>query len=240
MDAFTRMKSKFLNLIEENLLGAVPIRVSVRDLTPEEAIGNPEDRDFPLVKGRERLLEAEILGSRGQAFTDTPGNFSGILKEVPLLKLTDNRSRAVFIAALNALMRHLGLIEKTIHCKDASPPLCALDLVKHIQENFGNPRIAMIGFQPRMAQALAKTFALRVMDMDQDNIGQTKSGVLIEGPEQTQKSIAWCDLALVTGSTVTNGTVDELLTGKPTLFFGVTIAGPAVLLGLNRFCPCGS
>ncbi len=240
MDAFTRMKTKFLELIEENRLVAVPIRVSVRDLTPEEAIGNPEDRDYPLVKGRERLLEAEILGSRGQAFTDTPGNFSGTLKDVPLLKLTDNRSRAIFIAALNALMRHLGLVEKTIHCKDASPPLCALDLVKHIQENFGSPRIAMIGFQPRMAQALAKTFALRVMDLDPDNIGQTKFGVLIEGPEQTQQNIAWSDLALVTGSTVTNGTVDGMLTGKPALFFGVTIAGPAVLLGLNRFCPCGS
>jgi hypothetical protein len=240
MDAFTRMKTNFLDLIEENQLEAVPIQVRVHDLTPEEAIGNPEDRDYPLVKGRERLLEAEILGSRGQAFTDTPGNFSGTLKSVALLKLTDNRSRAVFIASLNALMRHLGLVEKTIHCKDTSPPLCALDLVKHIQENFGSSRVAMIGFQPRMAQALAKTFALRVMDMDQDNIGQTKFGVLIEGPDQTQKNIAWCDLALVTGSTVTNGTIDELLSSKPTLFFGVTIAGPAVLLGLNRYCPCGS
>jgi len=240
MEAFTRMKHKFLDLVEENQLGAVPIRVSVRGLTPEEAIGTPEDRDYPLVKGRERLLEAEILGSRGQAFTDTPGNFSGTLKEVALLQLTDNRSRAVFIAALNALMRHLGLIEKTIHCKDASPPLCALDLVKHVQKNFGNPRVAMIGFQPRMAQALDKTFALRVMDLDEDNIGQTKSGVLIEGPDRTRKNIAWCNLALVTGSTVVNGTVDKLLSSKPTLFFGVTIAGPAVLLGLNRYCPYGS
>ncbi|MBI5591738.1 MAG: hypothetical protein HY881_14790 [Deltaproteobacteria bacterium] len=240
MDAFSRMKTKFLDLIEENQLGAVSIRVRVRDLTPEDAIGNPEDRDYPLVKGRERLLDAEILGSRGQAFTDTPGNYSGTLKDVALQQLTDNRSRAVFIAALNALMRHLGLIEKTIHCKDDSPPLCALDLVKHVQENFGSPRVAMIGFQPRMAQALAKTFPLRVMDLDEDNIGQTKFGVLIQGPEQTQKNIAWCDLALVTGSTVVNGTVDELLTSKPTLFFGVSIAGPAVLLGLNRYCPYGS
>lgn len=240
MDAFTRMKIRFLDLVAENQLEAVPIQVRVRGLTPEEAIGTPEDRDYPLVKGRERLLEAEILGSRGQAFTDTPGNFSGTLEAVACLQLTDNHSRAVFIAALNALMRHLGLVEKTIHCKDDSPPRCALDLVKHVRENYGSPRIAMIGFQPRMAQALAKTFALRVMDMDQDNIGQTKFGVLIEGPEQTKRNIAWCDLALVTGSTVSNGTVHELLTGKPTLFFGVTIAGPAVLLGLNRYCPCGS
>lgn len=239
MDAFSRMKIKFFDLIEENQLGSVPVRVNVRSLKPGEAIGNPEDRDYPLIKGRERLLEAEILGSRGQAFTDTTGSFCGALKDVALLQLDGNRSRAIFIAALNALMRHLGLIEKTIHCKDASPPLCASELVKHIQENFGNPRVAMIGFQPRMAQALAKTFALRVTDLDEDNIGQTKFGVLIEGPEQTPKNIEWCDLALVTGSTISNGTICDL-SSKPTLFFGVTIAGPALLLGLNRYCPFGS
>ncbi|MDX9788078.1 MAG: DUF364 domain-containing protein [Desulfobacterales bacterium] len=240
MNALNKMKNKFLDLIEEKQIGALPIQVSVRDLTPKEAIGVPEDQDYPLVKGRERLLEAEILGCRGQAFTDTPGNFSGTVKEVALLQLTDNRSRAVFIAALNALMRHLNLIEKTIHCKDASPPLCASDLVKHVQKNFGSPRIAMLGFQPRMVEALAKTFALRVTDLDQDNIGQRKFGVLIQGPDQTQENISWCDLVVATGSTVVNGTMDTLLDGKPTIFFGVTISGPAVLLGQNRYCPYGS
>lgn len=240
MDTLGRMKMKFLEIIEEKEIGAVPIRVKVRSLSPEQAIGSPEDRDYPLVKGRERLLEAEVLGSRGQAFTDTPGHFFGTLKEVALLQLTENRSRAVFIATLNALMCHLGLAEKTIHCKDASPPLCALQLVEHIQGKFGSPRIAMIGFQPRMAEALAKHFALRVTDLDEDNIGKTKCGALIQGPEETLRNLAWCDLALVTGSTVANGTVDELPAGKPTLFFGVTVAGPAILLGLDRYCPYGS
>ena len=240
MDALSQMRLKFLDLIEEKQVGAVQIRVRVRGLTPEEAIGNPEDQDYPLVKGRERLLEAEILGSLGQAFTDTPGNFSGTLKEAALLQLTDNRNRAVFIAALNALMRHLGLIEKTIHCKDASPPLCASELVRHIRTNFGSPRVAMIGFQPRMVQALAKTLALRVTDLDEDNIGQTKFGVLIQGPDQARRNFEWCDLALVTGTTAVNGTIEEMLISKPSIFFGATIAGPAALLGLNRYCPYSS
>jgi uncharacterized protein (DUF4213/DUF364 family) len=194
-----------------------------------------------LIKGRERLLEAEILGSRGQAFTDIPGNFSGRLKEAALLELTDNLNRAVFISALNALMRYLGLIERPIHCKDSSPPLCALDLVTHIQKDFGTPRVAMIGFQPRMVYALAKTFPLRVTDLDEDNIGQTKFGVLIQGPDQTQRNVEWCDLALITGSTVANGTIEELMPAtKPTNFFGVSIAGPAALLVLSRYCPYSS
>lgn len=240
MDILSKLKTRFLDLIETNQMGDVPIRVQVRDLTPEEAIGNPEDRDYPLVKGRERLLEADVLGSKGQAFTDFPGRFSGMLKEVAGLPQDNNRNRAVFIAALNALMRHLGQIDKTIHCKDTAPPLCAAELARHLRENFGRPKVALVGFQPRMAQSMARDFAVKATDMDAENIGQTKFGILIEGPGQTLKNIEWCDVAVVTGSTVVNDTADALRIGKPMLFFGVTVAGPAALLGLNRFCPYGT
>lgn len=237
---FTQIQMQCLDLIAKHRMEAVPTRVQVRDLTPEEAIGNPEHRDYPLIKGRERLLEADILGSKGQAFTDTPGGFSGTLMEAADLPMDDNRNRAVFIAVGNALLRHLGQIEKTIHCKDTAPPLCAAELVRYIQKNYGTPKIAMIGLQPRMVQYLAQAFPFRVTDLDADNIGQTKFGVLIEGPEQTPANIDWCDLVLATGSTVVNNTADSLLSDKPALFFGVTIAGPAFLLGLNRFCPYGT
>jgi len=241
METFVRIRNKFIELIEEKKLDEVLIQVRVRGLTPEQAIGNPTDRDYPLIKGRERLLEAEILGSRGHAFTDAPGDFSGTLKEAALLQLTDNRNRAVFIAALNALMRHLRIAERTIHCKDTTPPLCALELVKHIQKAYGTPRVAMIGFQPRMVNALAQTFPLRVTDLDEDNIGQTKFGVLVQGPDQAQGNFEWCDLALITGSTVVNGTIEELMPAtKPAIFFGVSIARPAALLGLSRYCPYSS
>jgi hypothetical protein len=77
--------------------------------------------------------------------------------------------------------------------------------------------------------------------LDEDNIGQTKFGVLIQGPDQTQRNVEWCDLALITGSTVANGTIEELMPAtKPTIFFGVSIAGPAALLGLSRYCPYSS
>jgi len=47
---------------------------------------------------------------------------------------------------------------------------------------------------------------------------------------------------LVTGSSVVNGTVNEILerfeaAGKPVVFFGSTIAGVAALLKLDRVCP---
>ena len=98
----------------------------------------------------------------------------------------------------------------------------------------------MIGFQPRMIQALSRVFEIRATDLDKDNIGQMKFGVLIQGPDRTQENIAWCDLAVVTGSVIVNGTIDELSIRKPVIFFGVTVAGPSILLGLNRYCPYGS
>jgi|GEM_PF-3087970 len=39
---------------------------------------------------------------------------------------------------------------------------------------------------------------------------------------------------------LTNGTINNfLITGKPVVFFGTTIAGAAYLMDLNRYCACG-
>ena len=49
----------------------------------------------------------------------------------------------------------------------------------------------------------------------------------------------WCDLALVMGTTVVNGTLEAILevAGAKAVFYGISIAGVARLLGLERFCP---
>jgi hypothetical protein len=76
--------------------------------------------------------------------------------------------------------------------------------------------------------------------MDQDNIGQEKFGVVIDNPGRTSENLGWCDIALVTGTTVVNDTIEQFGATKPVVFYGVTISGAARLLGLNRFCPSGS
>ena len=212
----------------------------MRTLTPEEAIGNPEDQDYPIIKGRERVVEADFRGAKGQAFTDSPGHFAGTLGQIAALDLKDNHERSVFVAALNAVMRHLGLADKTIHCRDEAPPLCARELAEYIRTNYGRPKIALVGLQPRMLQVLSKEFKVRVTDLDEDNIGRVKFGAPIGGPEETPANIEWCDVAVVTGSTLANATITQLLSEKPTIYFGVTVAGPAAMLGLLRFCPHGS
>ncbi|GAI33155.1 unnamed protein product, partial [marine sediment metagenome] len=55
---------------------------TARTLTPQEVIGKPERDDFPLLKGKEVMLQADFKGSLGQAFTDMPGNYSGSLREI--------------------------------------------------------------------------------------------------------------------------------------------------------------
>jgi hypothetical protein len=234
------IRKEFLKLINENGLEGEEVIVRAATLSPEQAIGHPEDKDYPIVKGEERLMQAEFRGSRGQAFTDMYGNFSGRLADIAAMDLKNNFRRAVFISSLNAVTRHLGLTNQTVHCKDNQPRECGYELVKYVEKSYGQPRVAMVGFQPRMVEALAKQYELRVTDMDQDNIGQEKFGVKIGGPGQTGENLNWCDIAVVTGTTIVNDTIDQFRINKPVVFYGVTISGAAKLAGLNCFCPFGS
>ena len=165
------LKKEFIKIINENGLELEEVVIKAAPLSPEEAIGNPEDRDYPLVIGKERLMQAELKGSLGQAFTDMYGNFSGRLSDIVEMDLTNNFRRAIFISSLNAVMRYLGLITKSIHCRNEEPRECSHELVKYIEKNYGHPKIAFIGFQPRMVEALSKRFELKVTDIDINNIG---------------------------------------------------------------------
>ena len=185
------------------------------------------------------MMQAEFKGALGQAFTDMYGNFNGKLSDIISMDLTNNFRRAIFISSLNAVLRYLGLTSATIHCKDNEPVECSKELVQYIENKFGNPKIAIAGLQPRMVQALAPRFRIRVTDLDNNNIGTEKFGVVIGSPDDTDTNLEWCDLALVTGTTVVNNTIDQFLTDKPVIFYGVTISGTAKLLGLKQFCHCG-
>ena len=184
-------------------------------------------------------MQAEFKGSVGQAFTDMYGDFSGRLADIVEMDLSNNFRRAIFVSSLNAVMRYLGLITKTMHCRDNEPRECSYELVKYIKKNYGQPRVAMVGFQPRMVEALSEEFELKVTDMAQDNIGTEKFGTIIYSPERAQGHLSWCDIALVTGTTIVNNTIDQFKMSKPVIFYGITISGAAKLLGLNHFCHFG-
>ncbi|MGP8329848.1 MAG: Rossmann-like domain-containing protein [Methanosarcinaceae archaeon] len=236
---YSVIREKFELIVKENDLLNETVIIRAKPLTPEEAIGNPECEDFPILKGHERLMQAEFRGSFGQAYTDMHGNFEGTLRDILDMELTNNFRRAIFIASLNAVMRNLGLIKGSVHCKDRGPEECGEDLVEFLGK-YGRSRIALIGFQPVHARCCSGTYELKILDMDCDNIGKEKFGVVVlDGSRYLEEVLKWCDLALVTGTTVVNGTIEPILdiARKKSVFYGISIAGVACLLGLERFCP---
>jgi uncharacterized protein (DUF4213/DUF364 family) len=236
---YDQLKEKALVLFGEADLLEQVVTVKARVLSTEEAIGNPEADDFPLQKGKERLMQATFGEGVGQAFTDQFGDFEGTLKEVLEMSLENNFRRAVFIATLNAALHHMGKAPGTIHCRDEEPVECAKQLVAYLQEKYPGAKIGQVGLQPRMLEAVSKAFSVRLLDLDPGNIGTKKFGVLVEGPDATAEVMDWADVMLVTGSTVANGTIEKFMGDKPVVLYGTTVAGAAALMGWERFCACG-
>jgi len=214
----------------------------------EEAIGEPGRRDFPIIEGKERVIEAQILEAKGHAFTDSPGEFVGKLEQILELPLKTNTNRALYIAALNATLRYLDLCEKTVHCKDEEPERCAKEIAAHVLEKWGKVRVGLVGLNPAIAEALVQTFGqvnVKISDLNLQNINSSKYGLKIcNGRKMTDDLIKQSDVILITGSTFVNGTCDSIMEyvrnyRKDYLVYGVTGAGVCKLLGLNRICPYG-
>jgi hypothetical protein len=237
LSVYVKLKESLQEVARKNNLFDKTVAIRCRTLTSEEAIGVPEDQDYPIIKGRERMLEAQFEDGKGQAFSDEYGNSNHSIRDILEMDLDSNRKRAKFIATLNAVYRHLGLCQKTVHCRDSEPKQCGKDLLEVIEPN---KKILLIGLQPRLLESLASRQSVRVIDLDLENVGQDKFGVTVEGEETTEEGIAWCDELLVTGSTIVNDTIGRFLnTGKPVRYFGVTISAPAIVLGLKTYCPVG-
>ncbi|MGI6491095.1 MAG: Rossmann-like domain-containing protein [Pelotomaculum sp.] len=242
---FERLQKEFAAMVEEANLRQAEVEVKAALLSPEDAIGATKRTDYVLLAGKERLLQAKVMGAKGQAFTSAQGDFSGTLDDVLALSLEDDFQRAVYIATLNAVASHVGMVDNSIHCRNEGPELCAGQVADYFRKNYGHPRILMIGYQPALAEALNKAFpALTVLDLDPANIGKTKNGVLInDGAVGLDEHIANNDVIFSTGSTICNATIDTLYNASiPLVFYGTTASGAAALLGQARFCPeatCG-
>ncbi len=234
---YEKLKEALEKKIRKHSLSGQNISVRCKALSVKEAIGIPEHDDYPLIKGREIMVEAVFKGAKGQAFTDEFETADFPVDDLLRMTLDSNRKRSVFISGLNAVFGHLGLCDKTIHCRDSEPLECADSLPKALGSH---NNILLVGYQPRFLELIASQYNARAVDQDTDNIGSVVSGISIEPPEMTQDAIKWSDLILATGSTVVNGTITDFLDlDKPVLFYGVTISAAAAILNLNRYCYCG-
>jgi hypothetical protein len=229
---------KMKDLISKHALEHEMVSVFARPLTPEEAIGNPMHHDYPLLKGKERIMQAVFQGVKGHAYSDHTGNFSGSLAQILSLPMDSNFHRALFVATANAVLRKQGIIKRSCHCKDDDPVACAGYLMDALS-TFSPQKIGMIGHQPRLLEEVYRNFEVRICDRDPDKIDTITSGVWVEDSCMYQEIIQWADFILATGTTLVNDTIDNFTGSVPTIFYGITISGAARLLGLNHFCPLG-
>jgi uncharacterized protein (DUF4213/DUF364 family) len=243
-----RSRDRLAEIVTKNHLEDTQVTVLVKTLTPEEAIGEPGRRDFPIIVGKERMVEATVLGTSAQAFTDSPGEFIGTLGEILTCSLMSNKERAIYTATLNALLKHLNLAEKTIHCRNEDPERCAEEIAAHLLRQRGRVAVGLIGMNPAIAERLVHTFGenkVRITDLNRQNIASTKFGVKIwDGNTMIEELVRQSDVILITGTTFVNGTFDSIMAfiqtyGKNYLIYGVTGSGICELMGLQRICPYG-
>lgn len=240
MDFYNDLKEKFIKVINENNIDVNSEVITTIKLKPSEAIGTPDRDDYPILKGKEILLNANCNGFIGQAYTDSPLEFKGSLDDVLNLDLKVEKNIPIFIATLNSVLRRLDLIDRTIHCKNDEPKECAKHFSLSLKEEYKDKNIALIGLQPAILNELSGEFNIRVLDLDEENIGREKCSVIIEhGIDDYEKVISWADVVLVTGSTCCNGSIVNFINLKvPVYFYGTSIAGTAHLMNLNRLCFC--
>ena len=128
---YSELRARFMKLLTEEGILDEQVVINTKSLTPEEAIGITKRKDFPIITGKDVMVQAECLGALGQAFTDAPCAYRGTLEEICSLDLAnDPYSRGLFIAALNAVMKHLGRVDCTVHCRNEGPEFCAADVVR--------------------------------------------------------------------------------------------------------------
>jgi len=241
-------KKEFSKLVTQHQFGNQRVQVTVEPLSPKQAIGSPSRQDFPILEGREVIVEAQFMESFGQAFTDQPQRFNGTIDELLNLSLDTSGNRAILISSLNAVTSYLGMAKAVRHCRDDEPERCGLQIAKDLKDKFGNIKIGMVGLQPAILQNLAQSFGVdnvRCTDLNPKNISVYKFGVEIwNGKTETPRLINWCDLLLVTSSAFANGTFDDIRkeavsAGKRLILFGITGAGVCAFTGLERICPFG-
>ena len=81
-DLYARLKEALRDAIARHHLDACSISLKSRGLTPEEAIGRTARTDYPILNGREVMLQARFGEALGQAFTSAPVDFEGSLADV--------------------------------------------------------------------------------------------------------------------------------------------------------------
>lgn len=237
----------FRKLVEEKEIGDERIhssdgleKLNYR-IIPSEWFMLPSE-EYAIAKGEEKVMECVFRNSKAQVFTNLPMSVELKVSDILGLELNNLASRTLFYCALNAVMRHYGFIEGTVHCRKDSPVECAKLLRERLEKIVEGKKILLIGYQPAFAEKLSKNFDLLITDMNPKNINRTVHGIRILSYLENSRLISEVDIVLVTGSSLINGTFWDLYDcankeGKKFVSYGVSAAGASKILDIDRHCP---
>ncbi len=211
-----------------------------------------EGNEYALLRGKEILLTCKYRDSMGQVFTVAPRSFTGTLKEVLELEPRSIVDNSIMYSTLNAVLRHLGLIQKTMHCRGDKPRRCGELLVKQLIRDYGlTAKILHIGYQPGHIEALVEAFKDNVIvtDLSRDIIWTKRHGRLVVDGELNKYLVDKVDVILMTASAIVNNTAWEiirqaLLSNTKVIVYGVSAPSAVYVLRkvlktsiIEEYCP---
>ena len=215
--------------------------VSVTGSSEPERTLLPDNEPPSTVARPEYCVTAELLGVKGEAYTETPSDFCGTLKEALAIPPTEKGISAVTIAALNAAMSYLDQASGTFPDGEEERVRYADALCRYVKEEFGTDHIILVGYDGYLVKRFVdEGFHFWTMDNDPANITQDRFHhvVVNNAKKNRESSVVWGKYFIVTGSTLCNGTILHYLnSNKELLFYGITCAGAATLLKIPWFSP---
>ncbi|OYT40363.1 MAG: hypothetical protein B6U89_02315 [Desulfurococcales archaeon ex4484_58] len=221
-----------------------------RDTVLETHIIPPEwfrlpSSEYAIARGKEYMMECRLYNKKAHVFTSSPYIGAMNISRILDLKLDSILNRTIFYCTLNVVLRYLGLIDKTIHCRGDTPVKCAREMMRYIVEKYGGEKLLVIGYQPAIVREATRTYRrVYVTDMDPSNIGRRIGDVEIMDHTRNIELISSVDIVLATGSTVINSTLWPIYeavneAGNKLILYGVTGAGVSYVMGIERLCMYG-
>ena len=237
IELYKELKEKFLDINGVSDLLGETVTV-IADKTPEATL-MPEGYQLSSVKRGEYRVNAQILGSKGEAYTELASDFSGTLDDALNIPVSDKGISAITISAINAVLAHLGLCQGTFSDESEAHTDYASRLCEYVKENYDGKNIILVGYDGYIVKNfMDEGIDFWTMDKDPDNITQDRFNHVIvnSGKYNRECCFAWGKLFIVTGSTLCNGTITQYLNkGKDILLYGITASGAAALLDLPIF-----
>ena len=210
-----------------------------------------ENRDYALIRGPEILLTCKVLGYYGQAFTVAPKSYQGKLSDLFKMDLSSIYNRGLFYAVLNAILRKIGIIDRSCHYIGNESEKCGKLLANYIVEKYGlNTRILHIGYHPGHIHELYKVFrdSLLITDLRHDIVWMFKNGRMIYDGMNNNVYIGYVDVVLATGSSIINDTFWNIVSNSfiknvDIIMYGISGYGASRLIQevipvkIESFCP---